>query len=78
MKLAPRTIVTANREEMGVFSQEVLPIEPQVSPGTSVEFPLEAGTLALWRQSECVTFGDHIDVGRGPSHCPDEVCCRGS
>src|ERR1700756_241683 len=32
-------------------------------PGSSatvsnyVEFPLEAGTLALWRQSECAEFG---------------------
>jgi hypothetical protein len=58
MKRAFVTIVTANREEMGVFSQEVLPIEPQVSRGTSVEFPLKACTLALWRESECMAFGD--------------------
>jgi hypothetical protein len=67
MKRAFVTIVTANREEMGVFSQEVLPIEPQVSwhlchiaPGGS-----HPGPVAL---SECVGFEDHIDAGRGPSH----------
>jgi hypothetical protein len=49
MKLALVTIVTANHKAMCVFYQEMLPIEPQVSRGTSVEFPLEAGTLALWR-----------------------------
>jgi hypothetical protein len=78
MKRALVTIVIAYREGMGVFPQEVLPSEPQASRGTSVECPLEAGTLALWRQSTCVAFGDHIDVGRGPSHGPDEVCRRGS
>ena len=77
MKRALVTIVTANLEEMCVFSQEVLPIEPQVSRGTSVEFPLEARTLALWRQSGCGAFGDHVDAGRGQSPCLDEVCCRG-
>jgi hypothetical protein len=77
MKRARVTIVTANLEEMCVFSQAVLQIEPQVSRGTSVEFPLGAGTLALWCQSECVAFGDHIDAGRGQSQCPDEVCRRG-
>jgi hypothetical protein len=61
MRGALVTIVIAHREGMGVFPQEVLPIESQVSCGTSVECPLEAGTLALWRQSECVAFGDHID-----------------
>jgi hypothetical protein len=49
MKRALVTIVTANHEEMCVYSQEVLQIEPQVSRGTSVGFPLEARTLALWR-----------------------------
>ena len=57
IKRALVTIVTANLQEMGVFSQEVMLIAPQVSGGTSVEFPLDASTLALWRQSECVAFG---------------------
>jgi hypothetical protein len=78
MKRALVTIVIANLGGMGVFSQEVLPIEPQISRGTSVDFPLEARALALWRQSAWVAFGDHIEVGRSPSHGPDEVCRRGS
>ena len=57
MKLALVTIVTANLEQMRAFYQEVLQIEPQIYRGNYVEFPLEAGTLALWRQSECVAFG---------------------
>ena len=57
MKLALVTIVTANLEQMCTFYQEVLQIEPQIYRGNYVEFPLEAGTLALWRQSECVAFG---------------------
>jgi hypothetical protein len=65
MKRALVAIVTAHREEMCVFDQEVLPIEPQVSRGHDVEFPLEARTLALWRQSACVAFGDHLDAGHG-------------
>jgi hypothetical protein len=77
IKRALVTIVTPNHEEKRVFAQEVLPIEPQVSGGPSVEFPLDASTLALWRQSECVAVGDHIDAGRGPSSCPAEVCRRG-
>jgi hypothetical protein len=77
MKRARVTIVTPNHEEKCVFSQEVLPIEPQVSGGTSVEFPLDASTLALWRQSECAAVGNHIDAGRGQSPCPAEVCRRG-
>jgi hypothetical protein len=76
MQRARVTIVTANLEEMCVFSQAVLQIEPQVSRATSVEFPLEAGTRALWRQSEWVALRDHIDAGRGQSPCPDEVCRR--
>jgi len=32
-------------------------IEPQIYRGNYVEFTLEAGTLALWRQSECAEFG---------------------
>jgi hypothetical protein len=63
---------------MCTFYQEVLQIELQVSRGNYVEFALEAGTLALWCQSECVAFGgDHIYAGRGQSPCPDEVCHRG-
>jgi hypothetical protein len=77
LKRALMTIVTANLGEMCVFSQEVLPIELQVCRGTSVEFPLEARTLSLWHQSECVAFGDHIDAGHGQSPCPDDVCRRG-
>jgi hypothetical protein len=77
MKRALVTIVTPNHEEKCVFSQEVMLIEPQVSGGTSVEFPLDAGTLAMWRPSECVACGDHVDAGRGQSPCLDEVCCRG-
>jgi uncharacterized glyoxalase superfamily protein PhnB len=57
MKLALVTIVTANLEPMRTFYQEVLQIEPQIYRGNYVEFPLEAGTLALWRQSECEAFG---------------------
>ena len=53
MKLALVTIVTANLEPMRTFYQEVLQIEPQIYRGNYVEFTLEAGTLALWRQSEC-------------------------
>jgi hypothetical protein len=77
MKRALVTIVTANHEEMCVYSQEVLQIELQVCRGSSVEFPLEARTLALWRQSGCVAFGDHVDAGRGHSPCLDDVCRRG-
>jgi uncharacterized glyoxalase superfamily protein PhnB len=35
----------------------VLQIEPQIYRGNYVEFTLETGTLALWRQSECAAFG---------------------
>ena len=57
MKLALVTIVTAHLEQMRTFYQAVLQIEPQIYRGNYVEFTLEAGTLALWRQSECATFG---------------------
>jgi catechol 2,3-dioxygenase-like lactoylglutathione lyase family enzyme len=57
MKLALATIVTANLEQMRTFYQGVLQIEPQTYRGNDVESALEAGTLALWRQSECVAFG---------------------
>jgi catechol 2,3-dioxygenase-like lactoylglutathione lyase family enzyme len=57
MKLALVTIVTANLEQMRTFYQEVLQIEPQTYRGNYVEFALEAGTLALWRQSEYEAFG---------------------
>jgi catechol 2,3-dioxygenase-like lactoylglutathione lyase family enzyme len=57
MKLALVTIVTANLELMRTFYQEVLHIEPQIYRGNYVEFTLEAGTLALWRQSECAEYG---------------------
>ena len=57
MKLALVTIVTANLERMRAFYQSVLQIEPQTYRGNYVEFTLEAGTLALWRQSECKAFG---------------------
>jgi uncharacterized glyoxalase superfamily protein PhnB len=57
MKLALVTIVTANLEPMCTFYQEVLQIEPQIYRGNYVEFTLEAGTLSLWRQSECEAFG---------------------
>jgi len=57
MKLALVTIVTANLERMRTFYQQVLQIEPQIYRGNYVEFPLEAGTLALWRQSECAEYG---------------------
>jgi uncharacterized glyoxalase superfamily protein PhnB len=57
MKLALVTIVTANLEQMRTFYQAVLQIEPQTYRGNYVEFTLEAGTLALWRQSEFETFG---------------------
>jgi uncharacterized glyoxalase superfamily protein PhnB len=57
MKLALVTIVTANLEPMRAFYQEVLQTEPQIYRGNYVEFTLQAGTLALWRQSECEAFG---------------------
>ena len=57
MKLALVTIVTANLEPMRTFYQQVLQIEPQIYRGNYVEFTLEAGTLALWRQSECAEYG---------------------
>ena len=57
MKLALVTIVTANLEQMCTFYQQMLQIEPQISRGNYAEFPLEAGTLALWRQFKCVAFG---------------------
>jgi uncharacterized glyoxalase superfamily protein PhnB len=56
MKLALVTIVTANLEAMRTFYQEVLQIEPQIYRGNYVEYALEAGTLALWRQSEWEAF----------------------
>jgi uncharacterized glyoxalase superfamily protein PhnB len=57
MKLALVTIVTANLEPMRTFYQEVLQIEPQIYRGNYIEFTTEAGTLALWRQSEWEAFG---------------------
>jgi catechol 2,3-dioxygenase-like lactoylglutathione lyase family enzyme len=57
MKLALVTIVTANLEQMRTFYQAVLQLAPQTYRGNYVKFPLEAGTLALWRQSEYETFG---------------------
>ena len=57
MKLALVTIVTTNLEQMRTFYQAVLQIEPQIYRGHYVEFTLEAGTLALWRQSECAEYG---------------------
>jgi uncharacterized glyoxalase superfamily protein PhnB len=57
MKLALVTIVTAHLEPMRTFYQQVLQVEPQISRGNYVEFTMEAGTLALWRQSEWEAFG---------------------
>jgi catechol 2,3-dioxygenase-like lactoylglutathione lyase family enzyme len=57
MKLGLVTIVTANLEQMRTFYQAVLQIEPQSYRGNYVTFAMEAGTLALWRQSECAEFG---------------------
>ena len=57
MKLALVTIVTANLEPMRTFYQKVLQVEPQIYRGNYVEFTMEAGTLALWRQSEWEAFG---------------------
>ena len=57
MQLTLVTIVTANLEPMRMFYQQVLQIEPQCYRGNYVEFTLEAGTLALWRQSECAEYG---------------------
>jgi hypothetical protein len=42
---------------MRTFYQQVLQIEPQSYRGNYVEFTLETGTLALWRQSECAEYG---------------------
>ena len=71
MKLALVTIVTANLEQMRTFYQEVLQIEPQTYRGNYVEFPLETGTLALWRQSECAGLWHRPHARRGESQCPD-------
>ena len=57
MKLALVTIVTANLEPMRTFYQQVLQVEPRIYRGNYVEFSLEGGTLALWRQSEWEAFG---------------------
>ena len=57
MKLALVTIVAANLEPMRTFDLQVLQIEPQIYRDNYVEFPLEAGTLALWCQSECGEYG---------------------
>jgi catechol 2,3-dioxygenase-like lactoylglutathione lyase family enzyme len=57
MKLALVTIVTANLEPMRTFYQQVLQIEPPIYCGNYVEFTLETGILALWRQSKCAEFG---------------------
>jgi hypothetical protein len=57
MQLTLVTIVTAHLEQMRTFSQAVLQIEPHIYRGNSVACALEAGTLALWRQSECAACG---------------------
>jgi uncharacterized glyoxalase superfamily protein PhnB len=49
--------VTGNLEPVRAFYQEGLQIEPQIYRGNHVEFTLDAGILALWRQSECEAFG---------------------
>ena len=66
MKLALVTIVTTNLEQMRTFYQAVLQIEPQIYRGNYIEFALEAGTLALWRQSECAEYG--LGVVRGAAN----------
>jgi len=66
MKLALVTIVTTHLEQMRTFYQVVLQIEPQIYRGNYVEFTLEAGTLALWRQSECAEYG--LGVVRGAAN----------
>ena len=66
MKLALVTIVTTNLEQMRTFYQAVLQIEPQIYRGHYIEFTLEAGTLALWRQSECAEYG--LGAMRGASN----------
>jgi hypothetical protein len=48
------------------FSQAVLQIEPHSSRGNSVACVLEAGTLALWRQSACAACG--LSARRGAPH----------
>ena len=57
MKLTLITIVTANLDSMRAFYEAVLQSEPQIYRGNYVEFTLETGTLALWRQSECAEYG---------------------
>jgi uncharacterized glyoxalase superfamily protein PhnB len=57
MKLALVTIVTAHLEPMRTFYQQVLQVKPRISRGNYVVFAMEAGTLALWRQSEWEVFG---------------------
>ena len=56
MQRALVTMVTAHREPMRTFSQQVLQMEPQMYRGHSVACPLEDGTLALWRQSACAAY----------------------
>ena len=66
MTLALVTIVTTNLDQMRTFDQAVLQIEPQIYRGNYIEFTLEAGTLALWRQSECAEYG--LGVVRGAAN----------
>jgi catechol 2,3-dioxygenase-like lactoylglutathione lyase family enzyme len=66
MKLALVTIVTTNLEQMRTFYQVVLQIEPQIYRGNYIEFILETGTLALWRQYECAEYG--LGIVRGAAN----------
>jgi hypothetical protein len=68
MKLALVTIVTTNLEQMRTFYQAVLQIEPQIYRGNYIEFTLEAGTLALWRQSQ-YRKSHPVPVGGSMDHC---------
>ena len=57
MKFSLVTIVTEQFEQMCAFYRQVLQVEPQIYRGNFAEFLTQAGTLALWRQSEYETFG---------------------
>jgi len=63
MQRALVTLVTTQREPMRTFSLQVLQDEPQIPRGHAVVCPLEAGTLAVWRQSACAAYGRALARG---------------
>jgi hypothetical protein len=59
---------------MRPFSRVVLQIEPQIYRGNCGEFALQAGTLVLWRQSECATFG--VAPMRNAANYMEGIMCQ--